>query len=479
MKRLKRIVSIFVLFFLLNSILYGCGLKEQPAYGVKEIEIWGVWDDSDIMDELIKQYTDANPQIGKITYRKMTFEEYEQDLGNAFEREKSPDIFIAHHSWLADRRHRMLSQNEAIQIYNQAAKARGGCSEPPLQEEPLISLNGLHTGYADVVYKDFVIDRRLYGMPLTVDTLALFYNEDLFSEVGIATPPRTWEELAETSQKLTQIDENGNIKQSGIALGTANNINRSSDIYLMLAMQKGSEIVDRETKEVTLTDQVSEGGSNKLINPALEALDFYASFSEATHENYTWNPRMHNSIDAFQEGKLAMMINYTYAIENIRNKAPKLNFKVVEIPQFENAKAENKIAYANYWGYVVSSQSKFPPNEKNKPLECWKFLTYLKEKKIIEQYVEETDSPAARKDVIEDQKYEPEIGVFAEQNLRAATFYKPKSDEIDKVIIDNLEDVALNRKEKDQAIKEIETELKNVLSENEDYIEELERDLEE
>src|SRR5690606_13391539 len=38
-------------------------------------------------------------------------------------------------------------------------------------------------------------DGKLFGVPKYTDTIALFYNKDLFAKAGIAEPPTTWDEL--------------------------------------------------------------------------------------------------------------------------------------------------------------------------------------------------------------------------------------------------------------------------------------------
>jgi len=460
MKKISKLTSIFLFFVLLGPLSLGCGLKKQPRPAIQSLEIWGVWDDSDVMNDLIKAYEEQNPHIKDINYRKMTIDEYEEDLNKAFQRGQSPDIFLVNHAWMADRRYQMMSLNEATQIYNYAVSAKSGCDKPKTIEEPIIPLKGYQEAYVDAVSYDFVWNGDIFGIPLSIDTLALYYNKDLFKEVNITNPPTTWEELVQDSKNLTKIDEFGNITQSGIALGTGNNIDRSADIFTMLMMQLGSEISEPIKSVSKMTDPV-KAGSSELIDPAQTALDFYSSFSDATNDNYTWNPRMHNSIDAFQTGKVAMMINYTYAIEDIRQKAPKLSFDIAEIPQFKNAPAENMVTYPNYWGYVVSSQTR--NREKNRPVEAWRFLNYLGRYDQMKLYANQTGNASPRKDIIEEQKNIPRLGVFALQGLKAKSWYQPQNNDIMEIFKENLEDVALNRKSSQAAIKEMETELNIIL----------------
>ncbi|MEW9551761.1 extracellular solute-binding protein [Nonomuraea sp. NPDC050783] len=50
-------------------------------------------------------------------------------------------------------------------------------------------------------------DGSVYGVPLDMSTLALYYRTDLLKEAGIAAPPRTWQEL---------VDDIGRLKAAGV-----------------------------------------------------------------------------------------------------------------------------------------------------------------------------------------------------------------------------------------------------------------------
>lgn len=50
---------------------------------------------------------------------------------------------------------------------------------------------------------------RHYGLPQNSNTLALFYNKDMFEAAGITEPPKTWEELYEIGKRLTTPDVRG------------------------------------------------------------------------------------------------------------------------------------------------------------------------------------------------------------------------------------------------------------------------------
>jgi multiple sugar transport system substrate-binding protein len=56
-----------------------------------------------------------------------------------------------------------------------------------------------------------------YGLPQETDVRVMFYNKNLFTEVGLdpAAPPQTWEELEAAADKLDIIGEDGTIQRMG------------------------------------------------------------------------------------------------------------------------------------------------------------------------------------------------------------------------------------------------------------------------
>lgn len=454
-KKLKELVSNLLVWTMVIGISFfslGLGCKQAAPASVDEIVIWGVFDDPAIINNLLEQYRKDNRQVGNITYKKFDYGVYEQELIKALAAGKGPDVFAVHHTWLAKHKDLMMGAEEARKAYNDAVNAMGGCSKPPLANDAIITERQLQESFVDVVANDFTSNGEVYGIPLTVDTLALYYNDDLFAAAGITNPPSTWEQFQSIATALTRKDEFNNIIQSGAALGTANNVNRASDIWTMMAMQAGATMVDKNTRISRLNESIRDLKTGQFFSPEEKALNFYTSFAKGSNPNYMWNPTLHNSIDNFQEGKSAMLINYSYAYQNIKNKAPKLNVKVAPIPQWEGG---SKLTYSDYWGYAVSRNL----TKKNKPFESWRLLAYLGKKEQEEQYTSATKQPASRRDVLQSQESDPVLGVFAEQALLAKDWFQPDKDALDKTINENIEDTALNKKSAKDAVKAIDARL--------------------
>lgn len=61
----------------------------------------------------------------------------------------------------------------------------------------------------------FSINGKMLGAPLTLSTILLYYNQDMFDEAGIINPPVTIEDMAVAVEKLTK-KENGEVSVYGL-----------------------------------------------------------------------------------------------------------------------------------------------------------------------------------------------------------------------------------------------------------------------
>lgn len=426
-------------------VLSGCGLRSSGGtpYALP-LAVWGVFDDSDAYRSLFDQYRALNPHVGVIDYRKFSEETYKKELLNALAAGNGPDVFMIRNSWIEEFKDKIVPAPDAV------------VNEKMVRDD-----------FVDVVGHDFIgaDDKKVYGLPLSVDSLALYYNRDIFNAAGITEPPKTWEELAGMVPRLTKIDQYGNITQSAIAMGTADNINRAPALFLGLLYGLGGEVGD-------------EYGRTRVFqsSQARKALEFYTQFARVGTSLYTWNPELHYSIDAFYEGTLGMMINYSWRYETLKQKNAKLNMAVAPLPQFSGLTPQN---YADYWTFVVAKnhdivldnaqQDALIPKDKEvrntlRKHEAWQLLGYLAlphpgNQLILrngltgntvgftlgfdpaEQYLTDTKKPAARRDLIEKQRSDPVLGSFALSNLVAKNFRQADADAIEKILNDMIRSV--------------------------------------
>ena len=455
-KKSRRIflVGIVLLLFFSTFVFSGCVKQKKQLYEMN-LEVWGIFDDSDTFYEINKQYQKLNPQIKNITYKKISNDitGYEEELTDAIASGNGPDIIFFGNNWLSEHKNKVVSL--------------------PGSEE---YIDTFEKSFVDIAEEDFVEENQIYAMPLYCDTLALFYNKDLFNQAGLTAPPETWQEVLDYVDYLTQTDSNGNIIQSAIALGRSKNpggINRSSDILTLMMMQAGVTIYDKTSGRVEFA------GNSKSIS----ALDFYTQFALAGSKAYTWNSTMDYSIDAFKSGKTAMMVNYAYWKNRLKEESPKLNFDTSPVPQGD---LDNKINFANYWGLAVVKNKQLQPAQSDQAItftqqdrinEAWNYIKYVTTSPAFsenvasfefdptEKYLENTSKPAARKDLIEKQKSDPDLKEFAVQALTAKSWAQPKNLVVEEIFIEMINDVVSGSKTSREALNSASTRINNLIHE--------------
>ncbi|HDH07757.1 MAG TPA: extracellular solute-binding protein, partial [Candidatus Moranbacteria bacterium] len=228
---MSRKIKIIIAILITSSIFFISGCGKNTNYRV-DLVIWGVFDDSDSFREIIKNFREINPHIGDIDYKKLTEQNYKQDLIGAMAAGNGPDIFLIHNDWLPS------FKNKIEPISNN-----------------ILGEQEFRQNFVDVAIDDFISEGQIYALPLSVDSLALYYNKDLFNAEGIASPPDTWEKFDEAVKKLTKIDQYNNPTLSGAAMGTAYNINRSTDILGLRMFQNGNQMINDKGRVTLNNDQ--------------------------------------------------------------------------------------------------------------------------------------------------------------------------------------------------------------------------------
>ena len=412
--KIKIILTILAVVFTAQA----CGLGPKDTGPKVELVWWKVFDDDRQVRSLIEAFEKANPNVS-VRFVQKNIETFEDELIDALAAGQGPDIFSVHNDWLPKHRDKMTPAPAAI-----------------------LGLRELRQDFIEVLETDLVSGDQIYALPLSVDVLALYYNKDLLRSAGIALPPSSWQELVNIVPRLTRLDSLGNFQRSGVALGTADNINRAADILSLMMLQNGTPIFGKDRRGAEFDKDVRDANGD-VYSPGVRALEFYTQFAQPSKTIYTWNARNNNSIDAFASGQAAMIFSYSYLAETLREKAPFLNYGVARVPQLNGANL--RVNFANYWAEGVSKQSKNPQI-------AWQFLKFITSREILPAYYEGVKQVSPRLDIIEDQIADPEIGVFAENALTAKSFYKPDNDAVENIFLQMINDVVLRHISADDAI---------------------------
>ncbi len=424
----KKILGLVLAISLLSAGCFGGGGGSSTP-GRVTLKIWDPFEDSQNLQALISEYQQAHPNV-QIVYTKKDITTYSQDLIQSLASGTGPDIYSINNSWLPTYVDKLV----------------------PVATTSKFTFKAYKDAFVDVAVNDFTIDQKIYAVPLYVDSLALYYNKDVLGTAGIAVPPKTWQELEQQVQKIKRADQTGYFTLSGVAAGTSLNINRAVDILYLMMLQKGTVPYSVSGGRPSFAQSVQKNGN--YTTPGLEGLSFYTSFANPSSVNYNWNSRSDYSVDAFINGRAAFLYSYSYMADTIRNKNPNLNFDVAGVPQTNLN--DPSVNFANYWGLGVSRQAKSPNT-------AWDFLEFLTSKESLDKYYAKNKKPSSRKDLISLQIQDPEIGVFANANLTAKSFYKPDQEKMDGIFAKLIDNVILKGVKPEDALRQAEQEAQTLV----------------
>jgi len=396
--------------------LSGCIAKTpQPKSKTSKVNLvyYKLFDDEDVINPLIQQYQAKHPNVS-ITYRKFTDPlEYENLIINEMAEGEGPDIFSMPNYWFL----RNVKKLTPMPL---------NMMSPAQFERTFVSV-----AKNDLVLRDPADGQeKVFGIPLTVDTLALYYNKSAFEDKipSRGYPASTWEGLKDDVYKLTKTDQSfERFEMAGIAMGRSDNIARAVDILYMLMLQYKIKFYNENYAQAQFSKQSSINATGYSLNPAVEALKLYTSFALPANKNYSWNQYLADpksatkEMDTFARGKVAMIFGYSYLYEQILAQIKDLKAKgvktidekdvrIVQVPQVNDPTMSNdkRVAYANYYAETVSRTARNPDV-------AWDFLNFISSKDNLQAYRDKTHKPTSRRDMIDEQSKDPIYGVFAQQ----------------------------------------------------------------
>ena len=322
----------------------------------------------------------------------------------------------------------------------------------------------------DLIIPDSSGVEQVWGMPLYIDTLALYYNDDHIEDAlpSQGKPSSTWEGIKEDVVKLNRQDQSfERFERTGIALGRSDNISRAFDILLMMMLQYKVNFYNEDLTEVLFAEDPN----------ALAALQLYTSFGLPSQKNYSWNKYLSDAdspekeLTTFAKGKLSMLLGYSYTYEDLLNEVNRLNaegektidvssIKIQEAPQVYDPEtsAETREAYASYFVPVVSRTSEHSQ-------EAWEFLASIASEDNLRYYNEETHRPSALRSLIEEQMLDPIYGVFAAQVGYAASIPMADPDAYKEIFLTAIDEI-LNTSRADKVLQGLGDKIQSLIPTN-------------
>lgn len=215
------------------------------------------------------------------------------------------------------------------------------------------------TQWTDKALESCTFNGDLYAIPESGGSaIQMYYNIDLLKTAGYSEPPKTMEEVYEMAEKITTLDESGNIDILGYPLFPLASA-RQELIYAF-----GGRWWDNDGN---LTPQ-SQG--------VLDSLDMNVKFREKYGIEKvqafigTANTNRYTEQDMFFTGKQAFRFDGTWLPTMIKNNNPNLNYGITLIPGTE--------AHPEFQGisrYETGTMS-MPVNASNKE-GAWDFIKWV------------------------------------------------------------------------------------------------------
>jgi multiple sugar transport system substrate-binding protein len=199
--------------------------------------------------------------------------------------------------------------------------------------------------FASGVLNAFKTGDAIYGIPKDSNTLALFYNKDMFTAAGVTPPTKdwTWQDLSDAAKKLTKPGQWGLITNPDAAR------------WAPFVYQNGGQVLNKDNTKSALLDPAT-----------VEATKYYLSFKQ--NGSGTYSGALGAGIDwpgaAFAKGKAAMVIEGGWLIPFMKDY-PDIKWTATELPQ---GKARGNLVFTV--GYSISAKSKNPDA-------AWTLLNYL------------------------------------------------------------------------------------------------------
>ncbi len=405
--------------------LFKVGTSSNP-YG-SSVVIWGTLDDAPFV-AAIGTIKEVDPNFSVVQYVEKDERTFEQDLLNALAEGTGPDLIVVPQDLL-------LGNKSKIQ--------------------PITFVQ-----FPERVFRDTYIDGAeiflgsdgIYGIPMSVDPLLMYWNRDIFASKGLANPPRTWEEMiAVTVPATVERSFSYDILRATVAFGEYVNIRNAKAVIAMLFMQSGSNmVVERGGRMYVELNQ----GTTQGLAPAVAALRFFSEFSNPTKTTYTWNRALRGDRDMFLAGDLALYFGFAGEWQEIRDGNPNLNFDVADVPQ--GSESHLKKGYGKFYGLALTKNSR---NQVGATAALYNLIA----RPAVESYATALRLGLVHRDSLSTLPSDPFLAVVGRAALVARGWLDPSARASDNIFKQMVEDVSSGRMEADDAVEDAEGRLRQLI----------------
>jgi multiple sugar transport system substrate-binding protein len=347
MKTKARRRSLVVLVAALATFVTACGSgggndsSEPPPKASKptgEVVFWHFFTDreADAIQEVVDDFEAANPDVTVVVKGGQDDEKMRQAIAAG----KGPDVGLSY----------------STDIVGNFCTTGAWDDLDPWIERDSVDLDAL----LPIVRSYTEYDGKRCSMPMLADAYGLYYNKTMLKDAGFDAPPKTLSELEEMALAMTKKGPDGSIDVAGFVPL----FNFYENTTAHLAPSFGA------------TWLTEDGKSNLAADPAwAEMLEWQKGLADkmgpAELEKFNAGKGEEYSADnAFQTGKVAMMVDGEYRIAFIKDQAPDVDFGTAPFPVPD----DQPDRYGA--GYVTGNIMGISKGSENKEA-AWALIKYL------------------------------------------------------------------------------------------------------
>jgi len=377
----------FGLFFMIGLVVVAIYSNEGNKNNLQtaKVTIWGTLDGG-LIRQVMEGINFKSLNLD-VSYRQKSEKTFDSDLAEAIATGQGPDAIL-------------LRQDSLIPNLKKI-------SPTPYETYPLRDFKDAFIEEGEL----FVNAQGVLGVPFLIDPLVMFWNRDLFSQSGLANPPRFWDELFSLANQLTLRDTAGNIAQSGAALGAYDNITNAKEVLSTLFIQSGNSIADwngpRSAVEVSFLQSPT---------PPDSVLSFYTQFSDIRKSVYSWSRALSDSQSMFLSNRLGIYFGFASESKTLKGKSPNLNFDIAMVPQTRNSSTQG--TFGRLYGFAILRSSK-------NNLASYQAIVALTDKEAIKNISVLSGLPPVRRDVQVVDAKNPFRATFTQSALIGKAWLEP------------------------------------------------------
>lgn len=392
-KRIGLIIFGILLFLLLIVGGY-FGYKYFAGQGT--LTIWTIQGNEEALSQVAAIYRKKHP-LARIKIVPVAQQVFEYKTLYALASQQGPDIWVMPNEWMELHRNKLVAAPDGsldIGIQSYERKRNKEEQKPQWPTKGRSNQQIISQDYGPIVANDVLANGKVWGVPLNMDSLALFYDK-----TKINPAPSTWRDVVELTKKFTLKDSSGNITRSVTALGDAESVAHSIDILSTLMLQNGTEMVDEQGNLATFN--ISQTGATP---PGTNAIDFYTSFTESNRETYTWDSSLGSSLSALKQGKTLMALGYLSDLPSFGT----IGTSTIGVAPLPQTNPDKPLTYGQYLVAGVTKQAA-------KPNAAWEFVSLLANPDVSEAYATTMRAVPARIDVAKRMTLGPQYIPFQNQ----------------------------------------------------------------